>query len=99
MLPPTPAIAPHNTSGGRIVAQLALQDAFSITSEMNIVAPMNKPPNKLASVPPSETPPFVPGGTVLNVVTSTGGCEERMPSSEARVSPRQQAKWLVKHKL
>jgi hypothetical protein len=34
---------------------------------------MDKPPNKLASVPPNETPPFVPGGTVLNVVIRIGG--------------------------
>jgi hypothetical protein len=59
---------------------------------------MDKPPNKLASVPPSDIPPFVPGGTVLSVVIRIGGCEERMPSSEARVSPKQQAKWLVERK-
>lgn len=93
MLPPTPATAPQNMSGGRIVIQLPLQCVFSIISETNIVAPIDKPPNKLARVPPSETPPFVPGGTDLSVVIRTGGWEERMPSSEARVSPRQQAKW------
>jgi hypothetical protein len=99
MLPPTPPTAPQNMSGGRIVIQLSLQCVFSIISETNIVVPMDKPPNKLARVPPKETPPFVPGGTDFSVVIRTGGWEERMPSSEARVSPRQQAKWLVEHNL
>lgn len=91
-LPPTPAALPQNTSDGKIVIQLLLQCAFSTTIEMNIVTPMDKPPNKLASVPPTETPPFVPGGTVFSVVIRIGGREERIPSSDARVSPRQQAK-------
>jgi len=46
----------------------------------------------LPQVPPREIAPFVPGGTGLNVVIRIGGVGERMPSSEASVSPKQQAK-------
>ena len=52
------------------------------------------PPRMEARVPPREIPPFVPGGTGLRVVMRMGLEWERMPSSEARVSPRQQAKCL-----
>lgn len=55
---------------------------------------MMMPPAAEAAVPVRETPPFVPGGTTLNVVISRGGVFERIPSSEASVSPRQHAKWL-----
>lgn len=48
-----------------------------------------------AKVPVFETPPLVPGGTVLSVVMRMGGVVERIPSSDAKVSPRQQAKCLA----
>ena len=53
-----------------------------------------KPPKIDARVPVLEIPPFVPGGTVLRVVMRMGGVLDRIPSSEARVSPRQQEKCL-----
>ena len=59
------------------------------------VAPIITPPATDARVPVRDTPPFVPGGTALNVVMRRGGDFERIPSSEARVSPRQHAKWLL----
>ena len=62
-----------------------------------MVRPMIRPPPMEARVPPRDTAPFVPGGTGLSVVIKIGGVGERMPSSEARVSPRQHAKWLSKH--
>ena len=59
-----------------------------------IVTPMNSPPPTDAKVPVGDSPPFVPGGTGLSVVIRMGGERERMPSSDARVSPRQHAKCL-----
>lgn len=50
------------------------------------------PPTTEANVPPKDIAPLVPGGTRLNVVTSRGGESERIPSSDPRVSPKQQAK-------
>ena len=50
--------------------------------------PTTAPPAAAASVPVVETAPFVPGGARLHgLVTMTGGCLERMPSSEDQVSP------------
>ena len=48
-------------------------------------------------IPIFEMAPFVPGGTLFRVVISLGGDFERIPSSEARVSPRQHAKWLEQY--
>lgn len=39
-----------------------------------------------ATRPASDTPPFVPGGTVRRVVISLGLLRERIPSSEESVS-------------
>lgn len=58
---------------------------------------MKVPPNKLASVPKTDRAPLVPGGTGLKVVIRRGGDDERIPSSEASVSPRQQAKCLINY--
>ena len=44
------------------------------------------PPAAPARRPNMLTPPFVPGGTVLNVVIKNGGLLERIPSSEDHVS-------------
>jgi hypothetical protein len=66
-------------------------------SSMRLVAMANPtilPPKREASVPPRDMAPLVPGGTGLSVVIKIGGEWERMPSSEANVSPRQQAKCL-----
>jgi len=57
--------------------------------------PTNAPPAIEAAVPARDIAPFVPGGTGLRVVIKSGLDFDRMPSSDARVSPRQQAKCLV----
>ena len=58
------------------------------------VRPITKPPMRDAAVPRTDKPPFVPGGTGLNVVIKMGGDLDNMPSSDAKVSPKQQEKWL-----
>lgn len=57
-----------------------------------MVNPIITPPETEAKVPRVDTPPFVPGGTRLNVVMRMGGDLERIPTSEASVSPKQHAK-------
>ena len=52
---------------------------------------MSRPPATLAPVPTADTPPLVPGGTRLQVVTRRGEPELSTPSSEAQVSALQQA--------
>jgi len=54
---------------------------------------MINPPIKDAAVPRTDKPPLVPGGTGLRVVIKMGGDLDNMPSSDAKVSPKQQAKW------
>jgi hypothetical protein len=56
------------------------------------VRPMMNPPARDATVPRADKPPLVPGGTGLNVVIKIGGDLDNMPSSDANVSPKQQAK-------
>lgn len=85
---------PQNISEGRISAHSALQARFSTTRLVKSVSPIIHPPAADASVPPSEIAPFVPGGTGFSVVMRIGGDRESMPSSEASVSPRQQANLL-----
>jgi len=46
------------------------------------------------TVPKTVTPPFVPGGTGFRVVISLGFERARIPSSDAKVSPRQHPKCL-----
>ena len=82
---------PQNNSEGRISAHSALQALFSTTRLAKNVNPTIHPPVIDARVPPSEMAPFVPGGTGFSVVRRIGGDRESMPSSEASVSPRQQA--------
>ena len=54
--------------------------------------PTIAPPTKLAKIPINDIPPFVPLGTRFHVVISKGSDRERtLPSSEAHVSPLQQA--------
>lgn len=57
-------------------------------------SPTSAPPTIEAIVPNRDIAPFVPGGTGLRVVIKNGLDFDRMPSSDARVSPRQQAKCL-----
>lgn len=96
-LPPTPPTPPHNMRSRVRENQTLLQAEDSTTRQMLIITPMIIPPANEASVPPTETPPFVPGGTTFPVVMSRGGEDDNMPSSEARVSPKQQAKCLEGH--
>lgn len=63
-------------------------------SEIAIVIPIINPPAREASVPTRDMPPLVPGGTGFKVVMRIGGDVDRMPSSDASVSPRQHAKCL-----
>jgi hypothetical protein len=58
------------------------------------VRPIINPPARDAAVPSTDKPPLVPGGTGLNVVIKMGGDLDNMPNSDAKVSPKQQAKWL-----
>ena len=56
------------------------------------VRPIINPPARDAAVPSTDKPPLVPGGTGLNVVIKMGGDLDNMPNSDAKVSPKQQAK-------
>ena len=51
-----------------------------------VPTPIVAPPPMAASNPRILTPPFVPGGTVFNVVIRNGGLFDRIPSSEDHVS-------------
>ena len=92
--PKSPPNAPQITRGTTTCCHCTRQAELSSKSDAANVTPMMMPPAAEAAVPVRETPPFVPGGTTLNVVISRGGVFERIPSSEASVSPRQHAKWL-----
>ena len=63
------------------------------------VSPIKVPPANEERVPMVDIPPFVPGGTGFRVVMRMGGERDKMPSSEASVSPRQQAKCLRNRRL
>lgn len=58
-----------------------------------MVRPITPPPIIETAVPNKDTPPLVPGGTVFSVVIRIGRDLDRIPSSEARVSPRQHPNW------
>lgn len=94
MDPRIPAAEPQPISVGSKLVHSALQALFSTIRLTNCTSPTMQPPMADAIVPPTEIPPFVPAGTVLKVVMRTGGELDRMPNSEASVSPRQQANWL-----
>ncbi len=79
--------------------ETAKQAELSNINVMDIVIPIITPPATDASVPRADTPPFVPGGTLLQVVIKKGADLERMPNSDAIVSPRQQAKCLIEREL
>lgn len=63
-----------------------------MASVMARVKPIMNPPARDATVPSTDSPPLVPGGTGLNVVIKMGGDLESMPNSDANVSPKQQEK-------
>lgn len=92
--PRPPAAVPHRTRGTNSVTQLCLQTAFSMTRVMTRVRLITNPPTRDATVPRTDKPPLVPGGTGLNVVIKMGGDFDNMPNSDAKVSPKQQEKWL-----
>lgn len=92
--PRPPAAVPQKSKGTNSVVQPCLQAEFSMASVVASVRPMTNPPNRDAAVPRTDKPPLVPGGTGLNVVIKMGGDLDNMPNSDAKVSPKQQAKWL-----
>lgn len=55
---------------------------------------MRMPPTSEQRVPRKETPPLTPGLHFFKVVMRIGADLERIPSSDASVSPRQHAKRL-----
>jgi len=55
------------------------------------MTPMRRPAAMDEKVPIAEMPPFVPLGTRFPVVMRIGSILLNMPSSEAHVSPLQQA--------
>jgi len=91
--PIPPAAVPHKSKGINSVSQFRRQTVFSIASVIARVSPMTNPPARDATVPRTDKPPLVPGGTGLSVVIKMGGDLDNMPSSDARVSPKQQEKW------
>lgn len=93
--PKSPAERPVNVKSRTSEKPSALQAVLSISSVTPIVKPMIIPPSADAATPNGDMPPLVPGGTRENVVIRMGEDLERMPISEARVSPRQQAKCLL----
>lgn len=90
--PKRPAAAPTRTSSFIRAGQVCLHAELSQMRLAATVRPMTTPPDRDARVPTSDTPPFVPGGTREKVVMRIGGDLDRIPSSEASVSPRQHAK-------
>lgn len=92
--PTPPAAVPHKSRGINSVPQFRLQTVFSMASVVARVSPITNPPARDATVPRTDKPPLVPGGTGLSVVIKMGGDLDNMPSSDARVSPKQQEKWL-----
>lgn len=58
------------------------------------LVPLSGDPNSLASHASCAKVHGLPGGTRLKLVMRNGFDLDRIPISEARVSPRQQAKWL-----
>lgn len=65
-----------------------------MTRHTNMVIPMITPPARDARVPARDIAPLVPGGTLANVVIKRGGDLDKIPSSDAIVSPKQHAKCL-----
>lgn len=90
--PSPPASDPNTSKGSKSVDQLRLHAEFSIPRQIARVRPIKKPPASEAIVPIADIAPFVPGGTRLSVVTMIGEDFDRIPNSEAKVSPRQHAK-------
>ena len=80
------------SKGTNSVSQFSLQTVFSMASVVARVRPMINPPARDAAVPSTDKPPLVPGGTGLNVMIKMGGDLDNMPNSDAKVSPKQQAK-------
>lgn len=90
--PPRPPHAPASKRLNKWATALVRHAELSMIIQTNIVTPMIRPPDRDARVPARDIAPLVPGGTLANVVTSRGGDLDRIPSSEAIVSPKQHAK-------
>lgn len=86
MLPSPPAIAPHP-----MLPTTAPHPhlPFSAISVAPIPVPTNSPPIIDHTLPSSVIAPFVPRGTRPSVVINRGCDRDRIPSSDASVSPRQ----------
>jgi hypothetical protein len=98
-LPNPPPRQPHAIVSTSTPLALRAHLLFSSTRHIPITRPTKAPPTTEATVPPIDIPPFVPAGTFLNVVMSLGCDRERIPSSDARVSPKQHEKCLYHNQL
>jgi hypothetical protein len=61
--------------------------SFDKSNGIAPISPTNSPPEADAINPRLLTPPLVPLGTFLNVVIKTGWFFDKIPISEAHVSP------------
>ncbi len=92
--PKPPANVPQSASEDTMSTHCARQAVLCQTRDAAIVRPMSSPPAREDTVPITDMAPFVPGGTGLRVVMRIGRERERIPSSDASVSPKQHAKCL-----
>lgn len=81
--PKSPVIAPKRITCGCAVDVNTLATKYS--------TPTKAPPSADAANPKSDTPPFVPGGTLFSVVINLGLLLLSTPSSDAHVSAAQHA--------
>ena len=83
MLPINPITADHAMTTIRCLLRASAVQKGNPKAQ---TIPLNAPPTTPARRPNILTPPFVPGGTVLNVVIKNGGCFDKIPSSDDQVS-------------
>jgi hypothetical protein len=83
MLPINPIAADHTIVTRRCSSRFGVGQKGNPKAQ---TIPIRAPPAAEAARPVGLTPPFVPGGTVANVVINLGGLFDRIPSSEAHVS-------------
>ena len=86
--PRPPESSPKATKVTKGCMPKFLQAGFSSSSSRLIVSPIMPPPAIETAVPRRDMAPFVPGGTCFKVVTRIGFDFDKMPSSEASVSPK-----------
>ena len=85
-LPSPPAIAPHPILSATVPHP---HFPFSAIRVAPIPVPTNSPPIIDHTLPSSVIAPFVPRGTGRSVVINRGCDRDRIPNSDASVSPRQ----------